>query len=134
MTIFWPKLAKTFFTLAVIASLLGGILGIAHFGMTMGEDGKMSMVDCPFMNGSSICNMTPIDHVALWQQMFTAIVQQLNILALLLLFVIISRYFLGGASTYCEIGLDFSSKRYRERVFDPLRLAFARGILHTKVY
>lgn len=88
MTYSWHKLAKAFFTLAVIGSLLPGFLGISHFRMTMGPDGEMSIVDCPFMNGGSICTMTALEHVAMWQSIFTSTPHELNqSIALLLLLV-----------------------------------------------
>ena len=84
MTYSWHKLAKTFFTLGLVVTLL---MGFSHMGMAMGTDGKMSMVDCPFMNGGGICNMTPLEHGAMWQSLFTNVPQQLATTFLLLLLV-----------------------------------------------
>lgn len=80
--------ARNFLTLGLIAVLLTGFLGVSHMGMTMGPDGKMTMADCPFMSGSGICNMSPLEHVAMWQGFFASIPHALNqTLALLLVLV-----------------------------------------------
>ena len=81
-------LARNFLTLGLITVLLMGFLGVSHMGMTMGPDGKMTMADCPFMSGSGICNMSPLEHVAMWQGFFVSVPHALNqTLALLLLLV-----------------------------------------------
>ena len=99
MTYSWHQLAKTFFTLALITVLMMSFLGISHMGMTMGADGKMTQAPCPFMNGSGICNMSPLEHIAMWQSLFTSTLQQFNpVLQLLLLIV--------------SIALGFSWRRY----------------------
>ena len=82
------KLAKAVFAIGMTAFLLIGVLGLSHMGMTMDADGHMTMDNCPFMSGMGICNMSPLEHIAMWQNMFTTIPHELNqTLALLLLIV-----------------------------------------------
>ncbi len=79
------KTIKTLFFFGVASFFFVGFLGFSHFSMNMGMDGKMSMEDCPFMIGSSICTMTPFEHISMLQSLFTNIPHQNTTLVLLLL-------------------------------------------------
>ncbi len=71
-----------FFVLAafIIVSLYGAASSI---GMQKNAQGKMT--GCMF-TGTAICTMTPFEHLAEWQSMFSATApQSVNTLALLLL-------------------------------------------------
>lgn len=120
-----------FFVLAIFVTLsFGGFLS-----SEMMMDGNNMMMPCPFMGTTGICNMTPLEHLGGWQQMFTSIQTESFTLALILLLALTVIW---GAFTLQYIPKIIQYRvlrhRYRERVFDPLRLAFARGILHSKAY
>lgn len=119
--------------LAFVATMTVG--GFLSADMMM-KDGMMN--PCPFMdNTASICNMTPLEHVSQWQQMFTTTLQDSVTTALLLLLSLVAVF------TFVSVlprpkrppaRQSFARYRYRERIFDPLRWAFSRGILNPKLY
>ena len=83
----------------------------------------------------SLCGMSPMDHLSHWQEISAATAQQMPAIALLLLMVVAAfLYFLQEALLVPQSGGYTARYRGGGRVFDPLRLAFARGILHTKAY
>lgn len=107
--------------------------GFFSYEMMM-QDGTMH--NCPYMGVAALCNMTPLEHLSQWQQMFSATAQQLFTLALLSAFaLLVTLFFVKDFFTSIESPpRGMSQYKYRERIFDPLRLAFARGIVHPKVY
>ena len=107
--------------------------GFVSSEMMMSDDGMMQ--PCPFMGAASICNMSPLEHFSQWQQMFTSIPQEFSIASLLLLLALaLVSYFIGHLSPPKRTEVFVPRHRYRERVFDPLKLAYARGILNPKLY
>ena len=122
-----------------IIGLLFSLFLMINMGGFMSSEMMMKdgmMTPCPFMGVASLCNMTPLEHVSQWQQMFTTTSQEFATTALLLL--------LSLAVVFSFVNFSLKPKRspvrlvsryrYRERVFDPLKLAFARGILNPKLY
>ena len=93
------------------------------------------MHNCPFMGVPALCEMSPIAHLSQWQQMFAITLQQMGSIGLILLLV---ATLLWGFEE--ELFLPQRTEiflpryRYREKAFDSLRLAFARGIIHSKAY
>ena len=82
-----------------------------------------------------LCTMSPLEHLTEWQQTFAATVQQASTALFVLLFVLVSfRAFLQNLLFVKRAGIPVWRYRTAGRVFDPLRLAFARGILHSKAY
>ena len=79
------KIVKTILLLGIAAFLLVGFFGLSHLSMNMEMNGEMSMADCPFMIGFSLCTMTPFQHISMWQNLFTNIPLQNPTLILLLL-------------------------------------------------
>ncbi len=128
---------KVFTKRAVFGFLLVTLLvmnagGAISAGMMM-EDGAMH--NCPYMGVPVLCNMSPLEHLSEWQSMFAATAQQFATAALLLLLALaIVWQFFGHLFVPERTKTLVPRYRYRERVFDPLRLAFARGIIHTKVF
>ena len=116
----------------VVSVTVGGFLSADM----MMKDGIMQ--PCPFMdNTASICNMSPLEHVAQWQQMFTMTFQDsVSTALLLLLSALIVFAFIGvlPVPKRPPVRLSFSRYRYRERIFDPMRVLFSRGILNPKLY
>lgn len=123
-------------------SVLFGLLFVVVFTTSIGgvvtanmmmDDGVMH--DCPYMGVPVLCNMTPIEHVSAWQNMFLATSEQFSTYAFLLLLALAVLWQCIGYIFVPRYSQTFAPRhRYRERVFDPLRLAFARGIIHRKVF
>ena len=126
--------SKVLVAIAIFTFLVVGIFGIFH-NMDMSSKGQMA--NCPFMGVTAICNMTPFEHIAVWQNMFTSIPQQSTVLALLslLLSLALARLLHLHLPRDANEVLQRVSYFHRgPRVFDPLRLAFARGIIHPKIF
>lgn len=106
--------------------------GVISSEMMM-QDGMMQ--PCPFMGTAAICNMSPIEHLSEWQSMFVTTTQQFGAAALLLLLALaLAWHFLQSFLTPPPKQVFVRRHRYKERVFDPLRLLFSRGILNPKLY
>jgi len=107
------------------------------FAMNMDEHGNMA--DCPYTeNGSSMCAMTGLEHLAQWKMNFVAMTQGQNIL---LLSTFISGFFVWLGFSFKEVlSLERVKLRWRERTNDVLKSVdtllalLSRGILHPKVY
>ena len=135
------KSIKALIGVALSVFLLVSFLGVAHADMTMGPDGQMSSGDC-FMPGmtTTLCQMNPLEHIATWQNMFTAVPSQNDILLLLasLLALALGALFITHRSTappktlVSQISFVYY-KRYIP-VSDPLQEAFSNGILHPKIF
>lgn len=124
---------RVLIVLAAACLLSASFLGIAYSNMNMSKAGDMP--GCPFMGEAGICRMTPFEHVAAWQNMFTSTPQPFAALTLLML---IALFALGRHFRYLvpkrkpEHRTAYSPPR-EIGVFDPLKLAFARGIIHPKI-
>lgn len=140
MSLFPVHLSRFFIIFAVISFLLMGTFGFSNFGMTvkMDADGHMVMSDCFMPMMTTLCNMSPLEHIALWQNMFTVVSQQFSELALLVLFALFLLWRYAHARTFfipkASPIRTFHRPRLRGIVFDPLKLAFARGTIHSKVF
>jgi len=124
------------FILSVAALFLAGSLGFSYFGMEMEVGGEMP--NCPFMLGqAAICTMNPLEHIAAWQNVFTALAQK-NILAFLVLASLIF-FFVGRLRGASHILFAHELYMVRRRVeipivLSPLEEAFLRGTLHSKIF
>ena len=118
-----------------------GALGLFNFGMTMGADGHMS--GCPFMGTTAVCQMTPLEHISAWQNMFTATVTQ-NSDQFIILMSLFGLTFIAIAALRlmfdsCVALLESRQKLYAKRLpafslTNPLQEAFSQGILNPKLY
>lgn len=118
-----------------VAGVLLSMSTVSIFSMGVGMDGTMS--DCPLMPGMNVCPMSPLEHIATLQSLFTVIPQQQDVLLALLL----AATFLALAGIYRpKILLVFkkppaSFYRYRNRTIPGLfQELFSSGILNTKLY
>jgi hypothetical protein len=126
--------------LGVFTFLSVGFLGLSHADMTMGPNGQMSS-NCPFMPGmASLCQMNPLEHIAAWQNMFTAVPSQndvllllASLLALALGALCITRYGTAPPKVFASQSSFVYYKRYIP-IVSPLREAFSNGILHPKLF
>ncbi len=131
---FFNRYAIFSFLLAIVLMVnTGGVLSAA---MMSGDDGMMT--NCPYMGMSTFCTMSPLEHLTAWQQMFSVTVQQFASISLLLLLITLAAflYFTERTDTLLLIEVFLPRQRYKERGknFDPLRSAFARGIIHSKAF
>ena len=117
--------------------VLAAVLFVMSFGgvltagmMTM--DGKMS--DCPYMGTSGYCDMSITEHLDGWQMLFAATLDGFHTSDLfpLLAFALLAPFFTFFIRKRPQRPL-FQRWRMLE-LFDPLQLAFARGILNPKLY
>ena len=86
MTYWFSTTGKGLLILGLVAFLSLGSFGMSHSTMSMGPDGSMTMTDCNMPGMTAICNMNPLEHIAMWQSMFTTTLQQngFDLLVLLL--------------------------------------------------
>ena len=128
---------KTFLTLFIVVLLLVMVSGAPHFGMTMtmDMDGHMTMSDCLMPGITAICNMTPLEHMASWQSMFTSVLQEYGTVLFLVLLAFAVTWYLSHALSEPRHRerFVFREKR-RDKIFDPLRLALSRGLIHSKAF
>ena len=74
---------KVAFCVVTAAFVFATFFGASHIGIDAQMGGQMG--PCPLMPGVVICNMTPLQHMAAAQIMFTALPQSSDFFALLLL-------------------------------------------------
>lgn len=129
------SVTKTAFCLLVVAIVLTSFLGAAHLGMDSGMGGQMG--PCPLMPGVAICNMTPLQHMAAAQSMFTTLPHSSDIFSLLLLLLasvlaaaVLSKTFLAPPRSAAP---RFVSRR-EDVPFSPILEAFSNGVIHSKAF
>ncbi len=114
--------------------IVGGFGVLYSFGMNMNSNRDMS--PCPFMaQSSSICTMTPLEHISAWQSMLTAL-PSVNILLFTLLIFSLGTTLLTKAiliqleKKLLSIYRFRYRKRFRERNY--LQEAYSSGLLNPK--
>jgi hypothetical protein len=114
--------------------ILTTMFGAAVSSGVMTQDGKMQ--DCPYMGISTLCKMDVSEHLATWQQLFSPAIQQSPTLLLLALLSFVAlQYFSFYAFVPERRTTRHIFNRWREAaLFGPLRLAFSRGIIHSKEF
>lgn len=118
--------------LIVLVFLVGMIGGGALSSYTMMEDG--SMHTCPYMGVTALCDMTPLAHLSQWQSMSSGIAQFSLFTFLLLIALFVASHLVTNLAVFAESTPGVSRYRHTERIFDSLRLAFARGLIHPKTF
>jgi len=135
------KHIKMLIGLALLMFLSVSFLGVVHADMTMEPNGQMSSGNC-FMPGMTevLCQMNPLEHIATWQNMFTAVPSQNDILPLLasllalaLGALCITRYRTAPPKVLASQPSFAYYKRYIP-IVSPLQEAFSNGILHQKLF
>ena len=123
---------------AAFALLLAFVLMMTVGGLFSAEmmmDDNGSTHNCPFMGMTAICTMSPLVHLSQWQQMFAATTSQLATILLLLLASVALTSFIYGLLVPRSPSAPIATKyREKEVIFNPLKLAFARGLIHPKVF
>lgn len=136
------KLPKTILSFSIIALLLMGTLGLPHFGMNMENmdmEGNMTMTDCYMPGMATICNMSPLEHIASWQGMFTSLPTQSSAITLLLLLLSTVIGFVWTRQIHSPpLELRTFSQFLRQREYvplhSPLQELYSNGILNPKVF
>lgn len=135
----FQKLAISFFVLGFSAFVILSIFGLGHMnGMEANKDGNME--GCIFTGKTMLCKMGIVEHISLWQSMFTAVPQEnLMFMALLILLVAIIFITKNILATRLSRNEALTKRRYlREHpdflLFNPLKEAFSQGILNPKIY
>lgn len=129
MSIFNPRgIVIGLFLSLVFMMSFGGVLSAGMMSM----DGKMQ--DCPYMGMSGYCDMDASEHLAGWQTLFAATLDGFHNSDLfpLLAFALLAPFFTLFIRKRPQRPI-FQRWRMLE-LFDPLQLAFARGILNPKLY
>jgi len=125
-----------------ITALVFGFMCVGMFHETSTVMEGMAMTsEVSIKSEQTCCGGTMSEHVQSWTSTFLTTSQNLrNDLALLALGLLLVLVFARSRSSFASTDqLLISSKLYlRQRpnlfIFNPLRLAFARGILHPKLY
>ncbi len=131
------KLIRPLLLFGIITFLLVGFFGLGRSGMNTNSGGQMT--NCPVMGATAICQMNPLEHIAAWQGMFIFTPNQNNILALLLLLLAATLWFLRMSAQYVASSLNISPlgrhyARASASFRTPLQELFSNGILHPKIF
>lgn len=122
--------------LLIAGSVVVGGSGITHLGMD-GMAMHETMPGCPLMGMSTICQMNPLQHLGMWQNLFAFVPTAESLLALLLSLVAAAL----GLRLFSRILILISKIRLRQllpREYDPpprlLQELFSSGILNPKLF
>ena len=126
------RFAEIILPFATVFFLFAAAFGMMHIGV----HGHMDQ--CPFMGMVAICDMTLLQHINAWQQMYTAIVMQATFAALLYaVFAFLALYalFRIRPSTPRVISISYARRGIDQPAFrNPLLYALSNGILHSKAF
>jgi len=131
------NLGKYFLLLLVGVFLFTSIFGLSYMVMDMDSNGVMTR--CPFISSEAvICNMSPLEHISAWQNIFTTLPQkdylELFLFLLLIIFIVYSMWCFFTASGFYRIYNYFIQRTKRLFVPDYLQEAFSSGILNPKIF
>ncbi len=134
------RASKLIILLTAFAALFA-VISLFGVGISMSFTHNGDMIGCPFVSGTaSMCQMGVLEHIAYWQQLFIAKVNDTTILIPWLLFIPL---FLAvrqlGTKNKDKTPLDLSFRLYDKsnpqiRLLNYLISAFSKGILHPKIY
>lgn len=79
----------------------------------------------------SSCGMDPIDHISHWQEQSLTLMSDIVVLAIA---VLVALFALPPAAILSPERVSIARQRRDKRVFDPLRLALMRGVVHSKAF
>lgn len=126
--------------LVLSAFLATNVMGLAFHapGMPMNERGEMA--GCIFVTQAAICQMNVLEHLNLWQNLFTAIPQKAATVLLMILTlaaIIFSRARRRLRLFNARLAQSQRFHLFHQtaiRALDYLHEAFSQGILHPKIY
>lgn len=124
---------KAVIAAVLVLLVLYGVLGAVH----MNPLGEGLAGGCPFMPGVNLCDMTPLAHLAAWQDSFVALTAQsvgslpalILALAALFLTLVFSAFSLTPFLTLQPIRIVAPQPARRS-----LQEAFSDGILNPKIF
>lgn len=128
-------------TLTIVVA--GVFLFSAVFSISLGmqSDAHGTMYDCPFVSlQTSLCQMGILEHIAKWQQLFTAVFSKSATLTSVLLLLLTLAALATFAREYHNVFFartlspPIPKSKPGVKLFNYLVVAFAEGILHSKVY
>lgn len=136
------RIIKPLVIFVTLAALVLGFFCVGMFDKTsVAMERAHSKTAMSIEAKESCCGDTMSQHMQSWTNTFLTTPNNLrDSLALLALIFLVSFVFVGSRFSFASIDqLLLSSKLYlRQRlnlfIFNPLRLAFAKGILHPKLY
>jgi len=135
----WGNLQKSLIILGLLAFVALSNFGLGHAaGMQTNNNGDME--GCIFTGKTMLCQMSVMEHISLWQTMFTAAPQKAStLLALLALLIAVIFVVAQHKPQLADRKQDTIHRLYLFRhpdisLFDPLRRAFSQGIIHPKIY
>lgn len=129
-----------------VAAILLLAIGTPWFvGQMAAQHGEHGMAGCPLMMGkASICPMQLADHIALWRNLFATALPQITGQLLLIIVVsglpvwlaLLQRAWLleRVKRNAVSIWLQYLRQHPRANPYGTILWAFARGILHPKIY
>jgi len=135
-----PKNLVTYLAMFGLAAfIVVSLFGLGHTaGMKANDNGNME--GCIFTGKTMLCKMGIVEHISLWQGMFTAVPQKDSILLALIVLLITAVFIAINYSPHlADIKQKISERFYLLnhpdiKLFNPLRRAFSRGIIHPKIY
>ncbi len=122
--------------LLVVGFVVAGNPSIVHIGM---DDMMMpeTMPGCPLMGMSAVCQMSPLEHLGMWQNLFTFLPKVEDLFAALIVFLTLAL----GATWFSWLPrrIPKTDVRYRIRhgyvpPHRSLQELFSSGILHSKAF
>lgn len=124
---------------AALCAFLFGFVALFGLTLSMQTDDYGMMSDCPFMSEHTVaCSMDIVDHIAQWQSLLSAIVSPYSTLAMFAaLALIIAAIIVATRAPTLWAGSSLSPPHHQtpeSKMFSGLVRAFARGILHPRLY
>jgi hypothetical protein len=133
------KIPKMIFLCIAVFALFMFLFGIPHLGIMQEMSNQLG--NCPFMDGNtSICSMSPMDHIKAWQNMFVTlpIKDTLSLLFLSLALLVLFGLKFFKKSFFFEQSLIETYGSHLPItdifIFNSLKEAFSRGILNPKTF
>ena len=138
------KKAKALIVATILSALLIGFVCISlihaapsHMGM-----GEMHNHSSQTASLSNCCDAGVSDHMELWKSTLVGIPQSFQDLVQLIVFAVATSFAFAGFLALPHLDANLFSIRFRQYdrehpdvlTYNPLRLAFARGILHPKTF
>ena len=133
------KFLKILFALTAISFLWFATFGLFNHISEMKPD-MAGGSGCLFNGQTEVCAMNFLEHIALWQGMFTILPQNTGLLDLLILaFVLIAVVaFWNPLTEFSELVASrwrlYIKQNPQIRLFNPLIEEFSQGILNPKIY
>lgn len=140
MTLISKKIAVFSLAIGVFAFATLAVFGLGHMsGMTANENGDMA--GCIFTGKTMLCKMGVIEHISLWQSIFTAMPRE-NLMLFALFFLLATAIFITRnildlprlSKNKASAQKLYLTQHPNLSLFNPLGEAFFRGILNPKIY